>query len=184
MPIRFSTGQTAQLTVSNRPGRRFTGTVARTAESLDPNSRTMLVEVQVPNSDGALLPGMYAQVDLSSPRANPPLLLPSDSPHRSRRRHASRPGSSGPHRSLPKYPGGPGLRRSAGSSQRTATGRLGDRQSQRYRAGRPSGGTGPSAHTLKTERAVKGPSGRFLGQVALQPCRSHRIWAISERPRF
>ena len=72
-------GQTAQLTVSNRPGRRFTGTVARTADSLDPNSRTMLVEVQVVNSDGALLPGMYAQVDLSSPRTNPPLLLPSDS---------------------------------------------------------------------------------------------------------
>jgi RND family efflux transporter MFP subunit len=73
------TGQAAQLTVSNRPGRRFSGTVTRTAEALDPNSRTMLVEVQVPNSDGALLPGMYAQVDLSSPRANPPLLLPSDS---------------------------------------------------------------------------------------------------------
>ncbi len=72
------TGQAAQLTVSNRPGRRFAGTVTRTAEALDPNSRTMLVEVQVPNSDGALLPGMYAQVDLSSPRANPPLLLPSD----------------------------------------------------------------------------------------------------------
>jgi RND family efflux transporter MFP subunit len=73
------TGQTAQLTVSNRPGRRFTGTVSRTAEALDPNSRTMLVEVQVANSDGALLPGMYAQVDLSSPRVNPPLLLPADS---------------------------------------------------------------------------------------------------------
>ena len=72
------TGQAAQLTVSNRPGRRFAGTVTRTAEALDPNSRTMLVEVQVPNSDGALLPGMYAQVDLSSPRANPPLLLPGD----------------------------------------------------------------------------------------------------------
>jgi RND family efflux transporter MFP subunit len=71
-------GQTAQLTVSNRPGRHFTGTVARTADALDPNSRTMLVEVQVPNSDGALLPGMYAQVELSSPRSNPPLLLPSD----------------------------------------------------------------------------------------------------------
>ena len=32
----------------------------------------------MPNPDGALLPGMYAQVDLSSPRANPPLLVPSD----------------------------------------------------------------------------------------------------------
>jgi len=72
------TGQAAQLRVSNLPGRTFTGTVARTANALDPNSRTMLVEVQVPNPDAALLPGMYAQVDLSSARTNPPLLVPSD----------------------------------------------------------------------------------------------------------
>jgi len=71
-------GQIASLRVSNLPGRVFTGAVARTAGSLDPNSRTMLVEVHVPNRDGALLPGMYAQVSLSSPRSNPPLLLPSD----------------------------------------------------------------------------------------------------------
>ena len=71
-------GQPARLSVTNLPGRSFTGTVARTANSLDPNSRTMLVEVQVPNADGALLPGMYAQVDLSSPRTNAPLLVPGD----------------------------------------------------------------------------------------------------------
>jgi len=69
-------GQAARLSVTNLPGRSFTGTVARTANSLDPNSRTLLVELQVPNADGALLPGMYAQVDLSSARANPPLLVP------------------------------------------------------------------------------------------------------------
>ena len=72
------TGQPARLSVTNLPGRTFIGTVARTANSLDPTSRTMLVEVQVPNVDGALLPGMYAQVDLSSPRANAPLLVPGD----------------------------------------------------------------------------------------------------------
>ena len=71
-------GQPARLTVTNLPGRTFTGTVARTANSLDPTSRTMLVEVQVPNADGALLPGMYSQVDLSSPRPNAPLLIPGD----------------------------------------------------------------------------------------------------------
>jgi RND family efflux transporter MFP subunit len=71
-------GQTAQLTVSNLPGRTFSGTVARTANSLDPNSRTMLVEVQVQNHDGVLLPGMYALVDLSSARTNPSVLLPGD----------------------------------------------------------------------------------------------------------
>jgi RND family efflux transporter MFP subunit len=71
-------GQPARLTVSNLPGRSFTGAVARTANSLDPTSRTMLVEILVPNADGALLPGMYAQVDLGSARANPPLLVPTD----------------------------------------------------------------------------------------------------------
>jgi RND family efflux transporter MFP subunit len=72
------TGQSARLSVSSLPGRFFTGVVARTANSLDPSSRTLLVEVQVPNPSGALLPGMYAQVDLSSARADPPLLVPSD----------------------------------------------------------------------------------------------------------
>lgn len=71
-------GQTARLRVASLPGRVFTGTVARSTNSLDPASRTLLVEIQVPNPDGAVLPGMYAQVDLSSPRANAPLLIPGD----------------------------------------------------------------------------------------------------------
>jgi multidrug efflux pump subunit AcrA (membrane-fusion protein) len=71
-------GQPARLRISSLPGREFPGTVARTANSLDPTSRTMLVEVQVPNANGALLPGMYAQVDLSSARTDPPLLVPGD----------------------------------------------------------------------------------------------------------
>ena len=71
-------GQTARLRVSNLPGRYFTGTVARTANALDPATRTMLVEVHVPNPEDALLPGMYAQVDLSGARAVQPLLDPSD----------------------------------------------------------------------------------------------------------
>jgi RND family efflux transporter MFP subunit len=82
-------GQPARLTVPNLPGRHFPGTVARTADSLDPSSRTMLVEVQVPNSDGTLLPGMYARVDLTGSRtgADPPgnhtgagpIIVPGDS---------------------------------------------------------------------------------------------------------
>jgi len=71
-------GQSARLSVSNLPGRSFMGTVARTANSLDPTSRTMLVEIDVPNASGALLPGMYVQVDLSNTRTNPPLLVPGD----------------------------------------------------------------------------------------------------------
>jgi RND family efflux transporter MFP subunit len=69
-------GQKAVLTVSNFPGRTFKGTVARTANALDPASRTMLVEVDVPNGDGALFPGTYSEVDLSSSAPNPPLVLP------------------------------------------------------------------------------------------------------------
>jgi RND family efflux transporter MFP subunit len=71
-------GQQALVSVTNLPGRTFTGTVARTANSLDPSSRTLLAEVQVPNPDGALMPGMYAQVDFSNSRANAPLLVPAE----------------------------------------------------------------------------------------------------------
>lgn len=71
-------GDTALLTVSNLPGRQFTGTVARTANALDPASRTLLVEVHVPNAGGVLFPGMYAQVQLTSARVDPPLVIPSN----------------------------------------------------------------------------------------------------------
>jgi RND family efflux transporter MFP subunit len=69
-------GQAAMLTVSHLPGRTFRGTIARTAKALDPASRTMLVEVDVPNADGALFPGTYTDVDLSGARSNPPLVVP------------------------------------------------------------------------------------------------------------
>jgi len=68
-------GQAATLTIASMPGRLFKGTVARTAGALDPATRTMLVEVEVPNSDGVLFPGMYAQVDFSTPRAGAPILI-------------------------------------------------------------------------------------------------------------
>jgi RND family efflux transporter MFP subunit len=71
-------GQTASLATPELPERKFSGAVTRTANALDPSSRTLLVEVQVPNPEGKLLPGMYVEVDLHLPRKNPPLLLPSD----------------------------------------------------------------------------------------------------------
>jgi RND family efflux transporter MFP subunit len=71
-------GQTARLTIPDLPGRSFPGTVARTSNALDPATRTLLVEVQVSNATGQLAPGMYAQVDLSVPRKNPPLVIPGD----------------------------------------------------------------------------------------------------------
>lgn len=71
-------GQTARLLISDLSAHPFTGSVTRTSNSLDPATRTLLTEVQVSNSDGRLLPGMYAQVDLTTPRKNPPLLIPGD----------------------------------------------------------------------------------------------------------
>jgi RND family efflux transporter MFP subunit len=71
-------GQQAFLVVPDLPGRKFPATVARTAHALDPASRTLLVEVQLDNTAGVLMPGMYAQVDLSVPRKDPPLLIPGD----------------------------------------------------------------------------------------------------------
>jgi len=71
-------GQIATLATPELPERKFSGAVTRTANALDPSSRTLLVEVQVPNPEGKLLPGMYVEVDLHLPRKYPPLLLPSD----------------------------------------------------------------------------------------------------------
>ena len=71
-------GQSAVLSTSEFLDHKFPGTVTRTANALDPSSRTLLVEVQVHDSDGKLLPGMYVQVDLRLPRKDPPILVPGD----------------------------------------------------------------------------------------------------------
>lgn len=71
-------GQAATLTIPDLPNRKFMGTVTRTSNALDPSSRTLLTEVQIPNQDGVLMPGMYSQVDLTTARKNPPLVIPGD----------------------------------------------------------------------------------------------------------
>ncbi|MGA8580797.1 MAG: efflux RND transporter periplasmic adaptor subunit [Bryobacteraceae bacterium] len=71
-------GQKATLVIPDLAGKKFPGVVTRTADALDPSSRTLLVEVQAANSTGLLLPGMYAQVDLAVPRKEPPLIIPGD----------------------------------------------------------------------------------------------------------
>ena len=71
-------GQHADISISEFPGRKFAGLVTRTSNALDPATRTLLTEVQLQNSGGVLMPGMYAQVDLTVPRKNPPLLIPGD----------------------------------------------------------------------------------------------------------
>lgn len=72
------TGQPADLYVMEFPGRAFHGVITRTASSMDPTTRTMLTEVQVPNPTGILLPGTYATVTLNSTRSNPPIMIPGD----------------------------------------------------------------------------------------------------------
>jgi len=72
----ISTGTQLYLTTQQYPGRRFAATVARSANAIDPVSRTLRVEVDVDNHDGALLPGAYAQVHLALQTAHPALELP------------------------------------------------------------------------------------------------------------
>ncbi len=57
-------GLGAFLELTQYPGQKFQGKVVRTAESIDPGTRTLLTEVDVPNRNGALLPGGYAQAHL------------------------------------------------------------------------------------------------------------------------
>jgi RND family efflux transporter MFP subunit len=69
-------GLTADLTFQEFPGRRFKGTLVRTAEAIDQASRTLLVEVDVDNRTGELLPGAYTEVHLKVPSGPPAYILP------------------------------------------------------------------------------------------------------------
>ena len=55
-------GLKACLSLSELAQQKFCGQVVRTANSIDPSTRTLLTEVDVPNSSGTLLPGSYAEV--------------------------------------------------------------------------------------------------------------------------
>jgi RND family efflux transporter MFP subunit len=68
--------QSAFLTLTETPSKHYPGTVARTAGAVDAQQRTMLVEVDVDNRDGALLPGAYAQVHFALGTDAAPLTLP------------------------------------------------------------------------------------------------------------
>jgi RND family efflux transporter MFP subunit len=70
-------GVQADIRVPELPGRVFPGSVTRLANALQPTSRTLLTEIDVPNPDGALTPGIYCLVDLKIPRATPSLIVPS-----------------------------------------------------------------------------------------------------------
>ena len=61
---------TAKVSTREYPGRVFEGKVARSSGALDQNTRTMLVEVRVPNPKNELLAGMYAEVALTLPSSH------------------------------------------------------------------------------------------------------------------
>jgi RND family efflux transporter MFP subunit len=75
--IRDRMGVKIELTAL--PGQFFSGTVTRTDNAINPQSRTLLVEVDVPNPAGRLMPGAYAQVHFALPSPVRPLIVPSGS---------------------------------------------------------------------------------------------------------
>ena len=72
-------GIKADLTLPELPGRRFQGTLVRTADAIDPATRTLLVEVDVVNSTGLLFPGAYTEVHFKVKNDISTLLLPATS---------------------------------------------------------------------------------------------------------
>lgn len=71
-------GLPADVLVAEFPGRRFSGKVVRHAGAIDPTTRTLLTEIELPNDDGQLLPGLYAQVSMQLPFEPGTLLVPTN----------------------------------------------------------------------------------------------------------
>ncbi len=67
---------TADLSLAEFPGRKFQGTLVRTAEAINVTTRTLLIEIAVDNPSGTLLTGSYAEVHLKIPTQASTLLLP------------------------------------------------------------------------------------------------------------
>jgi RND family efflux transporter MFP subunit len=75
----INTGATIPFAVQAYPGELFQGTVARIARTVDPKTRTMAVELDVPNTDERLSPGAFCQVRWPFHRPTPSLLVPAAS---------------------------------------------------------------------------------------------------------
>jgi len=69
-------GIEAVIRVPAMPNLTFDGKVTRIADALQPGTRTLLTEVDIPNPDGALQPGIYCTVELKIPRKSPALIVP------------------------------------------------------------------------------------------------------------
>lgn len=71
-------GLETEVTVPEMPGRVFKARVARNAVALQAASRSMLTEVDVPNPDGVLRPGLFVNVTFSIPRQTPAVVVPDE----------------------------------------------------------------------------------------------------------
>jgi RND family efflux transporter MFP subunit len=69
-------GMTADLALAEFPGRKFQGKLVRTADAINMTTRTLLIEVDVPNPAGTLLTGSYAEVHLQVATQASTFLLP------------------------------------------------------------------------------------------------------------
>jgi RND family efflux transporter MFP subunit len=69
-------GIEAVIRVPAMPNLTLHGKVTRIADALQPGTRTLLTEVDVPNPDGAFQPGVYCTVELKIPRSSPALIVP------------------------------------------------------------------------------------------------------------
>ena len=69
-------GVKAAVTLQEFPGQKFVGTIARTADAIDPATRTLNTEVDVPNKDGKLLPGSFGQVHFATGTSVPRITIP------------------------------------------------------------------------------------------------------------
>jgi RND family efflux transporter MFP subunit len=69
-------GLKLDLTFPEHPGQTFQGTLVRTADAIDPVTRTLLIEVDVDNRKGELLPGALAQVHFKAPAAQLTYIVP------------------------------------------------------------------------------------------------------------
>ena len=70
-------GETIDLTFPEHPGQTFQGSLVRTADAIDPTNRTLLVEIDVENKSGILLPGSLAQVHFKTPAVGETFIVPS-----------------------------------------------------------------------------------------------------------
>jgi RND family efflux transporter MFP subunit len=71
-------GLDAMIRVPEMPDRQFPGSVTRIANALQPGSRTLVTEIDVPNPDYILSPGVYCTVELKIPRKKPSLIVPAE----------------------------------------------------------------------------------------------------------